>query len=78
MRRNETSLQKVTDLWCKRIYDLGCKWFCKLENKQNPDLSPWDRGGRPLKRRFCREKWSVLIGRDSLVLSCCGHNELKV
>jgi hypothetical protein len=46
-----TSLQKVTDLWCEGVNDLGCKWFCELENEQDPDLSPWDGGGLP-KRRF--------------------------
>jgi hypothetical protein len=73
MRRNETSLQEVTDLWCERINDLGCKRFCELENKQNRDLSPWYRGGRLLIRR---EERSILIRGYFLVTSCCRHNRV--
>jgi hypothetical protein len=70
------SLQKVTDLWCEGVNDLGRKWFCELENKQDPDLSPRDGGGL-LKRRFRREEGSVLIRtrRNLLITSCCGHNK---
>jgi hypothetical protein len=72
-------LQKATDLWCEGINDLGCKWFCELENKQNPDLCPWDRGGRFLKsRRFRKEEWSFFTRRNFLVTSCCGHNKVKI
>ena len=65
----------MTDLWCEGVNDLGCKWFCELENKQDPDLSPWDGGGLP-KWRFRREQGSVLIRtrRNLLITSCCGHN----
>jgi hypothetical protein len=66
----------VTDLWCEGVNDLGCKRFCELENKQDPDLGPWDGGGL-LKRRFRREEGSVLIRtrRNLLIRSCCGHNK---
>jgi len=72
MRRIQTSLEKGTDLWCEGINDLGCKWFCELENKQNPDLRPWDRG-RFLKSRR-REEWSVLR-KIFFIMSCCGHKK---
>jgi hypothetical protein len=70
-------MQKVTDLWRKGVNDLGSKWFCELENEQDPDLSPWDGGGGLLRRRFRREEGSVLIStrRNLLITSCCGHNK---
>jgi hypothetical protein len=76
MRRNKKSVQKAADLWCEGINDLGCKWFCELENKQNPNLRPWDRGSRWfLKSRLRREEWSVLAEKIFFVTSCCGHNK---
>jgi hypothetical protein len=76
MIKNKSSLQKVTDLWCERIDNLGGNWFCELENKQDPDLSPWDGGGRPLERRFRREERSILSRRVFLVTSRYGHNKV--
>ena len=76
---NENDAKKVTvtDLWCEGVNDLGRKRFRELENKQDPDLSPWDGRGLPLKRQFRREEGCVLIWtrRNSLVTSCCGHNK---
>jgi len=72
--KKQNNLQQATDLWCEGINDLGCKWFCELENEQNPDLRPWDRGRWFLKSRLGREEWSVFTRRNFFITSCCGHN----
>ena len=66
MRTNAMG-QDVTNLRCERVYDLGCEWFCELDNEQNSDLRPRNRGGLFLRTSVRGEERSLFIGVNIIV-----------